>query len=157
MTSEFVSSHYALTIDPLHIGAGGYRLGRVDNTILREPGTNLPKIPGSSLSGVCRSHAHYGLAEADKAKADECLAGKSKNNCGACRICRVFGFANGEAKKSQIGLVKFFDGRLVAFPVSTMTGPRWVTCPSILQEIGVSLPKEPGREALLAIDPPQSM
>ncbi|MGH2581700.1 MAG: RAMP superfamily CRISPR-associated protein [Blastocatellia bacterium] len=41
-----------MTLDPTHIGAGGYRLGRVDNSIIREPGTNLPKIPGTSLSGA---------------------------------------------------------------------------------------------------------
>ena len=46
-----------MTLDPVHIGAGGYRLGRVDNTITREPGTNLPKIPGTSLAGAARSYA----------------------------------------------------------------------------------------------------
>lgn len=48
--------YYALTLDPVHVGTGGYRLGRVDNTITREPGTNLPKIPGSSLNGVTRAY-----------------------------------------------------------------------------------------------------
>ncbi|RLC69436.1 MAG: type III-B CRISPR module RAMP protein Cmr4, partial [Chloroflexi bacterium] len=28
---------YARALDPIHIGAGGYRLGRVDNTIVRDP------------------------------------------------------------------------------------------------------------------------
>src|SRR5436305_7205059 len=46
-----------MTIDPVHIGAGGYRLGRVDMTIAREPGTNLPKIPGTSIAGATRSYA----------------------------------------------------------------------------------------------------
>jgi len=32
-----------MTVDPVHIGTGGYRLGRVDLAIAREPGTNLPK------------------------------------------------------------------------------------------------------------------
>ena len=49
-------TYYVLTLDPVHVGTGGYRLGRVDNTITREPGTNLPKIPGSSLSGVARAY-----------------------------------------------------------------------------------------------------
>lgn len=49
-------TYYVLTLDPVHVGTGGYRLGRVDNTITREPGTNLPKIPGSSLSGVTRAY-----------------------------------------------------------------------------------------------------
>ncbi len=46
----------ALTLDPLHVGTGGYRLGHVDNTILRECGTNLPKVPGSSINGVLRAY-----------------------------------------------------------------------------------------------------
>lgn len=48
-------TYFALTLDPVHIGTGGYRLGRVDNTITREPGTNLPKIPGTGISGVTRA------------------------------------------------------------------------------------------------------
>ena len=46
-----------MSLDPVHIGTGGYRLGRVDNSIAREPGTNLPKIPGTSLAVARRSHA----------------------------------------------------------------------------------------------------
>ena len=30
-------TYLLLTADPLHVGAGGYRLGRVDNAIVREP------------------------------------------------------------------------------------------------------------------------
>lgn len=48
-----------MTLDPVHPGAGGYRLGRVDNSIIREAGTRLPKIPGSSLHGAARSYAAY--------------------------------------------------------------------------------------------------
>ncbi|WP_421658969.1 RAMP superfamily CRISPR-associated protein [Leptothermofonsia sp. ETS-13] len=46
-----------MTLDPVHIGTGGYRLGRVDNSIVREPGTKIPKIPGTSLHGAARSYA----------------------------------------------------------------------------------------------------
>jgi CRISPR-associated protein Cmr4 len=57
MADPFVKkTYYAITLDPVHVGTGGYRLGRVDNTITREPGTNLPKIPGSSISGVARAY-----------------------------------------------------------------------------------------------------
>ncbi|MBU1698469.1 MAG: type III-B CRISPR module RAMP protein Cmr4 [Proteobacteria bacterium] len=48
-------TYFGLTMDPVHIGTGGYRLGRVDNTITREPGTNLPKVPGTGISGVARA------------------------------------------------------------------------------------------------------
>lgn len=40
--------------DPIYIGTGGYTIGRVDNTIVRDPITKIPKIPGSSLAGVWR-------------------------------------------------------------------------------------------------------
>ncbi len=57
MAEPFVKkTYYTMTLDPVHVGTGGYRLGRVDNSIVREPGTNLPKIPGSSISGVTRSY-----------------------------------------------------------------------------------------------------
>ena len=49
--------YYAWTLDPIHVGTGGYRLGRVDNTITREPGTFVPKLPGSSIAGVTRAYA----------------------------------------------------------------------------------------------------
>ncbi len=44
----------ALATDPIYIGTGGYTIGRVDNTIVRDPITRLPKIPGSSLAGTWR-------------------------------------------------------------------------------------------------------
>lgn len=56
-------NYYILTLDPVHVGTGGYRLGRVDNTITREPGTNLPKIPGSSLNGVARAYTAMAVQE----------------------------------------------------------------------------------------------
>ncbi len=49
-------NYYLLALDPIHVGTGGYQLGRVDNSIIREPGTNLPKIPGSSIAGVARAY-----------------------------------------------------------------------------------------------------
>ena len=45
---------YAIAIDPIYIGTGGYTIGRVDNTIVRDPITKIPKIPGSSLAGTWR-------------------------------------------------------------------------------------------------------
>jgi len=54
---------YALATDPIYIGTGGYTIGRVDNTIVRDPITNIPKIPGSSLAGTWR---YYVVLEALK-------------------------------------------------------------------------------------------
>jgi CRISPR-associated protein Cmr4 len=46
-----------MAVDPIHVGAGGGRLGRVDQSIVRDPVTRVPKIPGSSLAGVYRAYA----------------------------------------------------------------------------------------------------
>ena len=70
MAEPFVKkTYFAMTLDPVHIGTGGYRLGRVDNTITREPGTNLPKIPGSSIAGVTRAYTAMAIQQSvDKTK-----------------------------------------------------------------------------------------
>jgi CRISPR-associated protein Cmr4 len=142
---------FGLGIDPLHVGAGGYRLGRVDNTIVRDPGTNIPKIPGSSLSGVCRNYAIYGLDGDERSAAEACARHsdtKIQNNCGKCIICKTFGFASGSDKKNQMGLVKFFDAMIVAFPVATMNGPAWVSTSGILAGLGMEGIPEPGEEQM---------
>lgn len=149
-TTNTTKTYYGLTLDPLHIGTGGYRLGRVDNTIVREPGTELPIVPGTSISGVCRNYAIYGLSGTDKADAMTCASQEKENkNCGKCRICKTFGYANGTEKKSRIGLVKFFDAGILAFPVSTMCGPVWVTSAGILKERGGTT-EEPKNDTLYA-------
>ncbi|GIV98625.1 RAMP superfamily CRISPR-associated protein [Roseiflexus sp.] len=50
-----------IALDPIHVGTGGARIGRVDLTIVRDPVTQVPKIPGSSLAGVYRTYVamHY--------------------------------------------------------------------------------------------------
>lgn len=67
MTGEITSyepyqsfTYYGLAVDPIHVGMGGYRLGEVDLAIVRDPGTGLPKIPGSSLEGSARAYTALG-------------------------------------------------------------------------------------------------
>jgi CRISPR-associated protein Cmr4 len=127
--------HAALAVDPIHVGAGGSRLGRVDNPIVRDPVTRIPKIPGSSLAGVFRAYA----AMANK-KYPNC-AGQgqprrdgSGGHCGQadCPVCTVFGFARGNAG-GFAGLAAFSDGHVLLFPVATRDGPFWVCGPSALR------------------------
>jgi len=118
-----------MTLDPVHIGAGGYRLGRVDNTIVREPGTNLPKIPGTSLMGAARSYAamRYGKPEA---------AGQHKNfkgNKTECPIIYTFGTAS-ESNEGHAGTISIGDARILFFPVHSMAGPVWVSTKEMLTE-----------------------
>lgn len=69
---------YAMASDPIHIGTGGYTIGRVDNTIVRDSATRLPKIPGSSLAGVWR---YYMVLEIHKYfKDDDMRTDRSKRS-----------------------------------------------------------------------------
>lgn len=123
-----------MTLDPVHIGTGGYRLGRVDNAIVREPGTNLPKIPGTSLAGVARDYAamRYGKPEA---------AGRHphfKGNKKECPIIYTFGIAT-ETSGGQRGKVSIGDAQILFFPVHSIAGPVWVSTKEILEEAGFQI------------------
>ena len=127
-----------MTLDPVHIGTGGYRLGRVDLSITREPGTNLPKIPGTSLSGAARSYA------AMKNENIAC-AGQGKHcNEPTCPVCYTFGSlevkvqdGERETTKAYAGTINIFDAHLLFFPVHSMVGPVWVTSPERLDLAGI--------------------
>jgi CRISPR-associated protein Cmr4 len=124
------AKYFFLTQEPVHIGAGGYRLGRVDMTICREPGTNLPKIPGTSLAGAARNYAaqRYGKPEASGQHRDL----KHKDGC---PIIHTFGTAS-ENEAGVAGTVSVGDARLLFFPVQSMAGPVWVTTEELLKDAG---------------------
>jgi CRISPR-associated protein Cmr4 len=127
-----------LAVDPIHIGTGGARLGRVDNTIVRDPVTRVPKIPGSSLAGVHRAYAAMALEDArtpnDTRQYYPGDAGQgSANNDGAGPINAVFGHRN------FAGLAAFSDAHVLLFPVASREGPLWVTSPSALRFAGANV------------------
>ncbi|WP_026485648.1 type III-B CRISPR module RAMP protein Cmr4 [Caldanaerobius polysaccharolyticus] len=137
--SEFKKQHYLLvTLDPVHIGTGGYRLGRVDLSIVREPGTRIPKIPGTSIHGAIRSYAAY-LYE------NPAAAGQSQDNVekpDKDPICYTFGYIKkteqGEVK-AYSGVVNVFDAQVVLFPVYSTVGPVWVSTKMRLEEAGFTI------------------
>lgn len=140
-----VRTYIALALDPIHVGAGGYRLGRVDNTIVREPGTNLPEIPGTSFSGAVRSYAAMRL--------NSRCAGTQGCGKETCPICYTFGSTpmegEPETKKSYQGTVRFSDGQVVLFPVHSMLGPVWLTTAGLLKEtFGIEGAAPPDDETL---------
>lgn len=128
-----------MTLDPVHIGTGGYRLGRVDLSIAREPGTNLPKIPGTSLAGAARSYAAMryekpqcaGQGQGSNTKAPHC-------GLNSCPICYTFGNIRG-TEGGNAGTVSLADAQLLLFPVHSMAGPIWVTTRSRLEQAGCTV------------------
>jgi len=134
-----------MTTDPVHIGTGGHRLGRVDNSIVREPGTRVPKIPGTSLHGAARSYAAQ-LYETPEA------AGQSQdkvNNPDTNPICYTFGYLkkdkSGDEEKTTAysGVVNVFDAHVLLFPVHSMAGPVWVSTVARLREAGFVIENAP--------------
>src|SRR5438270_9578713 len=118
-----------MTLDPVHIGTGGYRLGRVDMTITREPGTYLPKIPGTSLAGAARSYAAMRYGKLDVAGQQTNF--KDEETKGAkCPIIYTFGTATDTSPTggvNQAGTVSIGDAHILFFPVHSMAGPVWVS------------------------------
>lgn len=102
---------FAKALDPIHIGAGGYRLGRVDNTIVREPATDVPKIPGTAIAGVTRYFAEI----------------INENNSGIIDIKTFFG------TEEQKGKICFYDGQIILFPVYSSVGTIWITTKDLFE------------------------
>lgn len=134
-----------MTTDPVHIGTGGYRLGRVDNSIVREPGTRVPKIPGTSLHGAARSYAAQ-LYETPEA------AGQSQDkveNPDQNPVCYTFGYVkkdkSGDEEKTTAysGVVNVFDAHVLLFPVHSMAGPVWVSTVARLRDVGFKVDGAP--------------
>ena len=127
-----------MTMDPLHVGTGGYRLGSVDLSIVREPGTNLPKVPGTSLHGTIRSHAAYLYSKTGCAGPG--MSEESQRHCGkpGCPLCYTFGFMTGVSSGNK-GVVSIYDARLLLFPVYSMYGPVWVSTMHTCEEFGLHI------------------
>lgn len=103
------TQYFARCLDPVHIGSGGYRLGRVDMSIVREPATGIPKIPGTSLAGAIRAYAE--------------MARQEDPNLPDANV--VFG--NSEGENARQGMLRFYDADLVLFPVLSDQGTVWVS------------------------------
>jgi CRISPR-associated protein Cmr4 len=145
-----------MTLDPVHIGTGGYRLGRVDMTIAREPGTNLPKIPGTSLAGATRNYAAMRYGKPDVAGQQNIFKKKKVNGTSIqlCPIIYTFGTATSTGSDqaqpggdNQAGTVSIGDAQILFFPVNSMVGPVWVSTVETIEEVwdtsSLKLPQKP--------------
>ena len=138
--------YFGMAIDPIHVGTGGYTLGRVDNPTLRDF-DGIPKIPGTSIEGTTRAYAALYFKQpqcADKEKHNKKPQdGGCKYKNYKCKICVTFGYTNSEGAKednkpeSLQGMALFSDAKVLFFPVASLIGPIWVTCPSRLKELNV--------------------
>lgn len=77
----------------LSIGGGsvGLEIGGVDKVVLRNPITNQPYIPGSSLKGKMRSLLEKLEGKMDIKRDNDGNITAKPCECGKCIICKVFG------------------------------------------------------------------
>jgi CRISPR-associated protein Cmr4 len=123
-------------LDPLHVGTGRQQLSRIDLPLVREKGTGLPVIPGTSLSGSCRAYAALALNRPLS------CAGKGgeggDGHCGGCAVCFSFGYSKGTENKSRQGLVQISTAQILFFPICSSQGPVWITCSEQLLAAGLT-------------------
>ncbi len=94
----------------LHIGAGNdeIKIGGVDNPVVRDPLTNEPYIPGSSIKGKIRFLLEWYLGKIDTNKGD--VFGDVNDNSEEARaILKIFGVSG--AAKNPLGPTRtsFYD------------------------------------------------
>ena len=104
-------------ITGLHIGgsAASLEIGGIDNPVIRDPLTNRPYIPGSSLRGKMRSQLEkmLGLSQNNKIGRDVRIhTCQEKSDYEECPVCQVFGVP-GEVEASGPTLLVVRDVPLV--------------------------------------------
>jgi len=79
----------------LHIGGTteGFEIGGIDNPVIRDPLTELPYIPGSSLKGKLRHLLEWSLGKVDIHPKHGTY---TAHFCGKCEACKLFGPSSDE-------------------------------------------------------------
>jgi len=119
MNTRILISH---ALSPLHAGTG-QSVGAIDLAIARDPATDHPYLPGSSLKGSLRALAFASAKEADSTGWSESMAQA------------IFGPPADENDESRLhaGSMAFGDARLLLLPVRSVKGTfAWVTSPFLL-------------------------
>jgi len=136
--------HWMFTLDPIHVGSGREQLTSIALPHVREKGTGLPVVPGSSLSGSCRAYAalHKGGSSCAGKGGDDGMG-----HCGNCHICYAFGYSRGKeqdkAQASRQGLIQISTAHILFFPIASALGPVWITCRQQLDAAGLPADQEP--------------
>jgi CRISPR-associated protein Csm3 len=99
---KYVLSGHICCVTGLHVGGAteGIEIGGVENTVIKDPLTEWPYIPGSSLKGKLRNLLEWSLDKVEEhpkhSKGDEKVYGP--HFCGECDACVIFGPASDDTK-----------------------------------------------------------
>lgn len=90
----------------LHIGAGkdAVEIGGLDQPVIKNPLTNAPYIPGSSLKGKMRSLLEARLL-AERPETRKHIESGKPCQCGSrnCPVCMIFGVSGSARKAEDLG------------------------------------------------------
>ncbi len=81
----------------LHIGGSteGFEIGGVDNPVIKDPLTDQPYIPGSSLKGKLRHLLEWSTGKIEKHPKHKSY---TAHFCGKCDACVIFGVASDDTE-----------------------------------------------------------
>ena len=90
---KYILSGHIVCVTGLHIGgtSEGVEIGGVDNTVIKDPLTEYPYIPGSSLKGKLRHLLEWSLGKVEEHPKQ---GGFRAHFCGECDACVLFGPAS---------------------------------------------------------------
>ncbi len=93
---KFVIEGVMHCVTGLHIGGNteGFEIGGVDNPVMRDPLTDQPYIPGSSLKGKLRHLLEWKLGKIERPEGAKPDAPYGPHFCGKCPACIIFGPAS---------------------------------------------------------------
>ncbi|WP_456395333.1 type III-A CRISPR-associated RAMP protein Csm3 [Desulfurobacterium sp.] len=95
----------------LHIGAGNdeIKIGGIDNPVVRDPVTNEPYIPGSSVKGKMRFLLEWFLGKVDIKKDGSPFSDTKDTTEEAKAILKIFGISGSEENKIGPARASFYD------------------------------------------------
>ncbi|MBN1877862.1 MAG: type III-A CRISPR-associated RAMP protein Csm3 [Anaerolineae bacterium] len=98
---KYILSGHIVCVTGLHIGGAseGVEIGGVDNTVIKDPLTEHPYIPGSSLKGKLRHLLEWNLG---KVEWNDKQTGYTAHFCGECEVCKLFGSSPDDAQRIKV-------------------------------------------------------
>lgn len=104
---KYILSGAIHCVTGLHIGGSteGIEIGGVDNPVLKDPLTEMPYIPGSSLKGKLRHLLEWSLGKFsikyEEKDGKRKIVAVGPCDCGECVACKVFGVTPQTAKTDE--------------------------------------------------------
>lgn len=97
---KFIITAKLVCLTGIHIGgtSEGFEIGGVDNPVIRDPLTDMPYIPGSSLKGKMRHLLEWAIDAPAVRRPHPKHGVYTACHCGECVSCKLFGVSSDESE-----------------------------------------------------------